>query len=87
MKKQLFSLFETQSGLMLLLFAGMLIFAGLTIVIIFCAPANEKAFLLFSNLLTGITSSLLTAAQVKRSSNAPDAPANPNAPEDAGAAK
>jgi hypothetical protein len=80
-------LFETQSGLMLLLFVGMLIFAGLTTVIVFAAPANDKAFLLFSNTLTGFTSALLTAAQVKRSSNAPEQPAVPNAPEDVGAAK
>jgi hypothetical protein len=66
MNRRFNDLLETQTGLLLLLFICMLIFTALTAAIIFCAPSNEKAFLLFSNLLTGFASSLLTAAQVKR---------------------
>ena len=74
MIQKLSSSFEMQGGLLLLLFACLIVFSGLTILIVFSAPANEKAFLLFSNLLTGFASSLLTAAQVKRNANTPDKP-------------
>ena len=57
---------ESQGGLLLVIFCGLLFFAAITTAIIFCAPANERAFLLFSNLVTGFSSSLLTAAQVGR---------------------
>ena len=77
MIQRLNNFLETQTGLLLLLFSCMVVFSGLTTLIIFCAPANEKAFLLFSNLLTGFASSLLTAAQVRHSANRPDTPEKP----------
>ena len=58
--------FESQGGLLLLMFTCLMIFAFVTVAIIFFAPTNDKAFLLFSNLVTGFASSLLTAAQVRK---------------------
>jgi hypothetical protein len=64
--------FETQGGLLFLMYSGMIFMACMTMLIVFFAPANDKAFLLFSNLLTGFASSLWTSAQIKKQRDSVD---------------
>jgi hypothetical protein len=63
--KQAQEFFESPGGLMFLMFACLVFFTTVAVLIVFFAPANDKAFLLFSNLISGCASSLWTAAQAK----------------------
>jgi hypothetical protein len=62
--KQFQEFFESQGGLMFLMFVGVVFFSSITLTIIIWAPKDDKAFLLFSNLISGCASSLWTAARV-----------------------
>jgi hypothetical protein len=72
--KQLQEFFESQGGLMFLMFAGVIFFSAITLVIIVWAPKDDKAFLLFSNLISGCASSLWTAARVSHKDPTPKDP-------------
>jgi hypothetical protein len=72
MLKGIADFFESQGGLLLLIFAALLagmVFAG---IVILKAPTNEKAFMLASVLLSGFAGSLTTAAQVRGRQSPPN---------------
>jgi fluoride ion exporter CrcB/FEX len=65
MLKQLRYFFESQGGLLVLIFAAFLVAVAFACVVILWAPQNDKAFMLVSVLASGFAGSLTTAAQVR----------------------
>lgn len=55
---------ESQGGLIAMMALLLFLFSILALYTTAVFPANEKAFLLFSNLVTGISSALFTLARV-----------------------
>lgn len=77
--KRLADLIESQAGLLLMLFSALCLFAVLAVVVTIWAPKNDRAFYLFSAGVSGFTTALTTAAQVRRSAATP--PTNDKRPE------
>ena len=86
-KKKLYEIAESQGGLILLLAALLCFFSLLSIYVAGFFPGNEKLYLLFSNLVTGVSSSLFTLARVtgRMTQNTPpdSEPAEEKKPEEA----